>query len=84
MVRKYFCDKIPELLGVVEFFEVAKLMHDEIIGEVWREVQDAVIEVDIPALRAAAPASFLIASADILIGESVVCVQYRYSLRREM
>lgn len=40
----------PEPWRVIEFFEVAKFVNDEVVGEVRGEKQNAVVEVEITAL----------------------------------
>lgn len=75
--------KIPELSGVIELFKVTEFVDDDVVGEMRREAQNAVTEIEIAALGAATPACFLIAHGDVSIGESVVHVHHFYSLRRE-
>ncbi len=54
----------PKSLRMIEFTQVAELMHDDVIDERGRKLYKAVIEIEIPARGAAAPASPLIAYRD--------------------
>lgn len=56
---------------MVELSEMAKLVHDEVVGERRRQECELVAEVEIALARAAPPAGALVANADAVVGESV-------------
>src|SRR3989338_5476341 len=53
-------DETPKTLRMVKFREMAKLVDDDVIGNICREKHDFVIEIYVAFRRAAAPARFMI------------------------
>ena len=53
-------NETPKTLRVIEFGEVAKLVDNDVIGNISRKKQYFVIEIDIPFLRATAPARLMV------------------------
>ena len=60
MVGNRIDDETPETLSVIQFREMAKLVDDDVIGNICREKHDFVIEIYVAFRRAAAPAGFMI------------------------
>ena len=51
-------------------------MDDDVVGEVFGEFYDAIVEIEIAVLGAAAPTSALIPYCDLAECERVVCVVF--------
>ena len=47
--------EIPECAAVMQFLQMAQFMHDDVVAEFGRQVEDAIVEVEILARRAASP-----------------------------
>jgi len=67
---------------MIEFDQVAELMHDEIIGEMRRQPDDAIIEIEVAVLRAAAPSRPLIADGDFFDIQMIDAIPMRDALMR--
>lgn len=61
----------PKARRVVHLLQVAHLMHDNIILQMLRQKDDTVVEAQMPALRTAPPAGFLVAHAEGVVGKRV-------------
>lgn len=56
-IRHVVRNQTPECFGVVLFYRVAQLMHDDVILYRWREFHNARVELDNVAGIAACPAA---------------------------
>ena len=56
---------------MVELPGMTERVHDEIVGEPWRQERELVAKVEIALARATPPASALVANADAAVGEDV-------------
>ncbi len=63
MLRYSTADKLPELARVVELLYMTELVNHYVVGELRPEQHQAVVEVQVTFLRAAAPARALIADS---------------------
>jgi hypothetical protein len=64
MVREYAGDLGPKGLGVIGLDKVAELVDNDVIGELWWQECDAIVEVHIAQTARAAPFGPLLADAD--------------------
>ena len=63
--------QIPETFGMIEFFEMAKFVHNNIVSMALWQKHDFVVEIQIALRTAAAPAGFLIANRHAVIFKSI-------------
>lgn len=84
VVGERLSDKRPEAWGVIEFFQMAEFMHNNIVRHLLRQKQDAVAEVKVPLFRATAPTRFLIANGNTADLCAVMPVPVRDALVHEV
>jgi len=66
------CDKGPKGAGVIELTEMAKLVDDNIVGEVRGEKRDFIVEIEIAFAGTTSPSRALVANSDAVPCESIV------------
>lgn len=49
-VGESLSDEGPELWAVIEFGQVAEFVHDDVVHQFWRELDDFVIEIQVTFL----------------------------------
>lgn len=69
---------------MVELAEVAEFMDDDVVGVAGREEGEAVAEVEIALLGAAAPAGLLIPDRHFLVRESIELIEILQPLMHQL
>ncbi len=69
---------------MVELADMAELMHDDVVGKVRRQERNAVVEIEIPPLRAASPSRLLAADADAAVSKIIKLVEMGEAFRRDL
>ena len=68
-------DEEPKRFGMIEFFEVAEFVDNDVIGEVGREKGEFVAKVEVTTLGATTPAGFLIPNGNFVVFKSVKLIK---------
>ncbi|MEN9920744.1 MAG: hypothetical protein RL538_637 [Candidatus Parcubacteria bacterium] len=84
VIRQLLPYQVPEFFAVVKMCQVTKLMHNNIVGEMWWEELNFVVEVEIFVGRTTPPTATLIANRDSVPREIVVLVEVREARERKL
>ncbi len=71
VLRQSKLNKLPESVRVIELNKVAQFVDDYVIGNFERKIDDLVIKIEVPFLRAAPPSRFVILYKDLPHLESI-------------
>jgi hypothetical protein len=75
MIRDDFLHQPPEFGRMTQFSQVAQFMHYYIIGQMFRQKNDLITEIQITLGRTTPPSAFLILDMDLLIFEIIIMIE---------
>ena len=73
-------DQIPKTIRVIEFTQVAELVHDDVIGNIGGQKYYFVIEIQVPFFRTAPPSRLVILDEYFADAELVHRIEMLYAL----
>jgi len=76
VVRHGFGDEIPEATGMVEFFQMAEFVDDDVVGVALGQQDDFVVETQVFVRAAASPPSALVFDEKAIIVKAVILVPF--------
>ena len=80
IIRDRFPDQIPKGFGMIKLLQMAELVDDQVVLELWWEIHDAVVKIQIAFFGTAPPPGGLIFDTDFADRKAVSSVEVRYAV----
>ena len=83
MIRDRLRNEIPEIARMIEMLEMTELMHDDVVGDFGRQMNEFVREIQISFARTAPPSSGLVSYRNAIERIVIVRVEMCETLMNE-